>query len=165
MFRHFFDFEGHGHARFFEKGDLKYVILDLLKEKPRHGYEIIRAMEEHFHGFYSPSAGSVYPTLQLLEDMGYIKATEQDGKKVYTITEDGKRFLTEREEIFSKIRGRMQDWWQMGNREEFFDILHEIRGLMQTVGRKFPRLDREKIARIKEVVNKACRDIQEIIEE
>ncbi|MCR4394616.1 MAG: PadR family transcriptional regulator [Dehalococcoidales bacterium] len=165
MFRHFFDVEGHGHARFFEKGDLKYVILDLLKEKPRHGYEIIRAMEEHFHGFYSPSAGSIYPTLQLLEDMGYIKASEQDGKKVYTITEDGKRFLTEREEIFSKIRGRMQDWWQLGNREEFFDILHEIRGLMQAVGRKFPRLDHEKVARIKEVVHKACQDIQAIIEE
>jgi DNA-binding PadR family transcriptional regulator len=69
MFRHFFEFEGHGHghARFFEKGDLKYVILDLLKDKPRHGYEIIRALEDRFHGF-TPSAGSVYPTLQLLDD-------------------------------------------------------------------------------------------------
>ena len=55
--RRFFEFEGR--ARLFEKGDLKYVILDLLKDKPRHGYEIIRALEERFHGFYTPSAGSV----------------------------------------------------------------------------------------------------------
>ena len=59
MFRgHFFEFDKH--ARLFEKGDLKYVILDLLKDKPRHGYEIIRALEERFHGFYTPSAGSVW---------------------------------------------------------------------------------------------------------
>ena len=68
--------------RLFEKGDLKYVILDLLKDKPSHGYEIIRALEERFHGFYSPSAGSIYPTLQLLEDMGHVKSSEADGKKV-----------------------------------------------------------------------------------
>lgn len=54
----------------FQKSDVKYVILDLLNEKPSHGYEIMRALEERSHGFYSPSAVSVYPTLQLLEDMG-----------------------------------------------------------------------------------------------
>ena len=53
----------------FEKGDLKYVILDLLKDEPSHGYEVIRKLEERSRGFYSPSPGSVYPTLQLLEDM------------------------------------------------------------------------------------------------
>ena len=84
------------HSRMFEKGDLKYVVLDLLKDKPSHGYEIIRAMEERFMGFYTPSAGSIYPTLQLLEDMGYVKALEQDGKKVYSITEEGKSFLKQR---------------------------------------------------------------------
>ena len=62
--RPFFPFERQ--PRFFEKGDLKYVILNLLKDKPSHGYEIIRAMEELFHGLYTPSAGSVYPTLQML---------------------------------------------------------------------------------------------------
>ena len=88
MFRgHFPGFERHAHL--FERGHLKYVILDLLKDKPAHGYEIIKALEERFHGFYSPSAGSVYPTLQLLEDMGYVKSSDQDGKKVYTITAEG----------------------------------------------------------------------------
>ena len=53
----------------FQKGDLKYVILDLIKDKPRHGYEIIRELEEMSHGLYTPSPGAVYPTLQMLEEL------------------------------------------------------------------------------------------------
>ena len=104
--RHFHPFEQH--SRLFEKGDLKYVILDLLKDKPSHGYEIIRALENRFHGFYSPSAGSIYPTLQLLEDMSYVKSTEQDGKKVYTITEEGRKFLHDQEATMDKIKDHMR---------------------------------------------------------
>ena len=52
------------------RGDLKYVILDLIKDQPSHGYEVMRALEGRFRGFYSPSPGSVYPTLQMLEDLG-----------------------------------------------------------------------------------------------
>ena len=69
MFHRYY-YENDRRSRFFERGDLKYVILDLLTDKPRHGYEIIRELEDRFHGFYTPSAGKVYPTLQLLEDMG-----------------------------------------------------------------------------------------------
>jgi len=88
--------------RLFEKGDLKYVILDLLKEKSSHGYEIIRAMEESFHGFYSPSAGSVYPTLQMLDDMGYASSSEHDGKKIYTISNEGNQFLEEHKQDINR---------------------------------------------------------------
>src|SRR5215475_1935090 len=76
----------------FESGEVKYVILRLLKEKPRHGYEIIRALEEKMGGCYTPSAGTVYPTLQLLEDQGYIRAVETEGKKVYHVTPAGESF-------------------------------------------------------------------------
>ena len=68
-------------GRVFEQGDLKYVILSLLDEKPRHGYEIIKALEEKSGGSYSPSPGTVYPTLTMLEEMGYAKATTEDGGK------------------------------------------------------------------------------------
>ena len=61
----------HGRAaRLFEQGDLKYVILRLLEEKPRHGYEIIKDLESRFGGSYAPSPGTVYPTLTMLEDLG-----------------------------------------------------------------------------------------------
>jgi DNA-binding PadR family transcriptional regulator len=161
MFRHFFEFEGR--SRMFEKGDLKYVILDLLKDKPAHGYEIIRALEDRFHGFYSPSAGSVYPTLQLLEDMGYLKSSEQDGKKVYTITEEGKKFLREKEETVDKIKGHMQGCWEY--RGDFHETFHELRDLAFLLRRKVQKVDSDKLARIKEVISKACRDIESIVDE
>ncbi len=95
-----------GGERMFRKGDFKYLILDLLKDKPRHGYEIIRELEERFHGFYSPSPGVVYPTLQYLEEMGYVTSKEQDGKKVYTITDEGLKHLAEEKDIIDDIRCR-----------------------------------------------------------
>jgi DNA-binding PadR family transcriptional regulator len=159
--RHFFKFERH--SRLFEKGELKYVILDLLKDKPSHGYEIIRALEERFSGFYTPSAGSVYPTLQLLEDMGYISSSERDGKKTYTITDEGRKFLTEREEIIDKIKCHMKDWWNPRSREEFRETIHELRDLGHLVGRKVHGLDPEKLARIREVISHACHDIEDIV--
>src|SRR6187399_3114290 len=74
-------------GRMFDQGDLKYVILQLLEEKPRHGYEIIKAIEERFGGAYAPSPGTVYPTLTMLEDMGHARVEpEEGGKKVYHIT-------------------------------------------------------------------------------
>lgn len=95
-------------GRVFEQGDLKYVILKLLAEKPRHGYEIIKELEEQFGGTYAPSAGTVYPTLALLEDMGYASVTlESGGKKVYSITPEGSAYLEENkgavEDVFERI--------------------------------------------------------------
>jgi DNA-binding PadR family transcriptional regulator len=94
----------------FEQGDLKYVILQLLSEKPRHGYEIIKALEERLGGTYSPSPGAVYPTLTMLEDMGYAREMTGDGgKKVYEITPEGRAYLEENkgsvDEIFDRIAG------------------------------------------------------------
>lgn len=162
--RHFHEFSAHGPSRFFERGHLKYVILDLLKDKSRHGYEIIREIEESFHGFYSPSAGSVYPTLQLLEDMGYVRSVEQDGKKIYTITDEGKRFLVEREETVNKIKEHMHAWWgATGQHAEFRDMMHEFRGLAQNLVWKGRHIEPEKITKIKEVLSRARQDIETIL--
>jgi DNA-binding PadR family transcriptional regulator len=148
------------HSRMFEKGDLKYVVLDLLKDKPSHGYEIIRAMEERFMGFYTPSAGSIYPTLQLLEDLGYVKAVEQDGKKVYSITEEGKSFLTQRGETVERIKGHMRDW--EGNSDND-DLRHAARDLMFTIykiSRHSQNMNKEKLGKIKDIIARATADIK-----
>ena len=98
----------------FESGEVKFVILRLLKEKPRHGYEVIKALEEKLAGTYSPSAGTVYPTLQLLEDQGYVRVVEESGKKVYHITPEGEKFLEENrdavEDIFDRVRDTVRDF-------------------------------------------------------
>src|SRR5271168_1542146 len=82
-------------ARMLASGDLRLIILALLSEKPRHGYEIIKAIEEHSSGVYSPSPGMVYPALTYLEELGYA-ASESDGtKKLFRITEAGTAHLNE----------------------------------------------------------------------
>jgi len=84
------------------------VILRLLEEKPRHGYEIIKELEGRFGGSYVPSPGTVCPTLTMLEDMGYARAIpEEGGKKVYEITDEGRKYLAEHsttvDDIFERI--------------------------------------------------------------
>lgn len=93
----------------FESGEMKYVILTLLREKPRHGYEVIKALEERMGGCYTPSAGTVYPTLQLLEDQGYVRAVDADGKKVYHVTDEGIAFLEEHKDLITDILDRVRD--------------------------------------------------------
>jgi DNA-binding PadR family transcriptional regulator len=95
-------------GRMFEQGDLRYVVLRLLEEKPRHGYEIIKALEERFNGAYAPSPGVVYPTLQLLEDQGFARVMPMaEGKKVYEITEAGRAYLAENRETVDSIFDRI----------------------------------------------------------
>jgi DNA-binding PadR family transcriptional regulator len=95
-------------GRMFEQGDLKLVILQLLADKPRHGYEIIKELEERSGGRYSPSPGTVYPTLTLLEDMGYAVATpEESGKKVYAITEAGRGYLADNRSTADEVLERL----------------------------------------------------------
>jgi DNA-binding PadR family transcriptional regulator len=150
-------------SRLFERGDLKYVILDLIKDKPIHGYEIIRELEKRFHGFYSPSAGSVYPTLQLLEDMGYVKPLEQDGKKVYTITEEGRKFLFEREETMDKIKAQMRGWWGLENHQEVQAIMEQMKNLGMMLHHQIREAGPEKLGKIKDILAKAVRDINEVV--
>lgn len=81
-------------GRVFDHGDLRYVLLRLIADKPSHGYELIKAIEEKFGGMYSPSPGVVYPTLTLLEELGHLRAETGGGsKRLYAITEDGTAFL------------------------------------------------------------------------
>lgn len=94
MGRHF-PFGGGPRPRMFERGYLKFALLGLLKEGPKHGYEMMRNLEDRMGGFYAPSAGAIYPTLQLLEDRGWATSATVDGKKVYTITDEGRRALDE----------------------------------------------------------------------
>jgi DNA-binding PadR family transcriptional regulator len=161
MFR--FHFEGGGRrSRFFGKGDLKYIILDLLKDRPAHGYEIMRALEEQFHGLYSPSAGSVYPTLQLLEDMGYVKAAEQDGKKVYTITEAGLKFLKDSEATVGRIKGHMHEWWE-DNRDDIRDTFRDVRDLGRYIREESVRMTQEQKEAIKTEIAETIARIRKII--
>ena len=97
-----------GRRRMFDQGDIRVVILKLISEKPSHGYEIIKAIEDRLGGAYSPSPGIVYPALTLLEEQGLIRVETTDGpRKLYAITPEGKTELERNramaEEIFARI--------------------------------------------------------------
>ena len=80
---------GRRSGRVFDHGELRHVVLALIAEKPRHGYEIIKAIEDRLAGTYSPSPGVIYPTLTMLEELGQATVAESEGKKLYAITPDG----------------------------------------------------------------------------
>ncbi len=85
-------------GRMFDGGELKLVILALIAEKPRHGYEIIKELGERVGDDYSPSPGVVYPTLTMLEEMGLASVSQDDqGRKLYAVTPEGERALAELE--------------------------------------------------------------------
>src|SRR5262245_17769288 len=76
-----------------ERGGVKYLLLDALSDAPRHGYEIMQVIEERSRGAYRPSPGVVYPTLELLAETGLVRASEKEGRKIYEITEAGRKEL------------------------------------------------------------------------
>ena len=152
--------------RMFERGDLKYVILDLLRDQPRHGYDIIRALEERFRGMYSPSPGSVYPTLQLLEDQGYVTSSQQDGKRVYAITDEGRRFLEERAETLEGIHARTSAGWGGDAHAELGALAGELGELARSLFRQSTHRalqDPERVRRLRAAVARARADIESIL--
>lgn len=112
----------HGHhrggrhgGRLFDYGDLRLLLLAMIAERPRHGYELIKAIEERFGGSYTPSPGVIYPTLAWLDDMGYATVeSEGTGRKLYRITTEGEAFLTANREAADALLKRADDPGRQG---------------------------------------------------
>jgi DNA-binding PadR family transcriptional regulator len=94
-------------GRIFAQGDLRLVMLALIAGKPRHGYELIKAIEERLAGTYTPSPGVIYPTLTLLEEIGQVTATTEGSRKLYTLTPEGEQALAEQKAVVDAIFARM----------------------------------------------------------
>jgi DNA-binding PadR family transcriptional regulator len=149
----------------FEQGDLKYVILRLLEEKPRHGYEIIKELESRFGGSYAPSPGTVYPTLTMLEDLGFAKVVpEEGGKKIYEITDEGRKHLAEHsttvDDIFERIARFVGGITDVPMRDLNSSFQRLARATYKTATTHLD--DKELIQKIREVIQKAADDIEAI---
>jgi DNA-binding PadR family transcriptional regulator len=141
------------------RGDLKYLILELLQKKPMHGYEIMKVLSETFKGFYFPSAGAVYPTLQALEDMQYITCSPDVGKKVYSVTPDGRKFLEDKSERFEKIRERKNHHLK---RKDLM-ILRDCESITNLVMSNFEDLTPEEREEIDRMIGETKNKIREIV--
>ncbi len=93
--------------RMLATGDLRLIALALIAEQPRHGYEIIKVLEEKTSGWYAPSPGMVYPTLTFLEEAGYVTAQTEGAKKLYAITDEGRAYLAENRDFVDAVLDRL----------------------------------------------------------
>jgi DNA-binding PadR family transcriptional regulator len=149
----------------FEQGDLKYVILQLLEEKPRHGYEIIKELEDRFSGAYSPSPGTVYPTLTMLVDLGFAVAREEEGgKKIYEITDAGRAHLAEHRTTVDDIFERMAQFGSSLFGGKMSDVNRAFADLGRAVyGTAFRRnVEGDVLAKMREVLERAAKEIDEL---
>lgn len=150
--------------RIFDRGDLKYMILELLRDRPMHGYEVMRALEETSGGAYTASPGSVYPTLQSLEDDGYVSSEESDGRKVYTITEEGRAFLDTNQDRVEQILHRIGEFAKHFSGAPMTDVTRSFMRLAHASFEQSIRRvgDESSMDRMREILEKAAREIENV---
>ena len=153
-------------GRVFGRGDLKYVILSLLKERPMHGYEVMRALEEESGGCYTASPGSVYPTLQMLEDRGYVASAEEDGKRVYRITDEGLAFLDKSRDKVEDIRDRISDFVESFTGAPMRDLSKSFVRFAQASFENAVHNtgNEDHLAKLKEILDRATREMESVWE-
>ncbi len=150
---------GHGGGRR-RRGDIRTAVLAALEEAPAHGYEIIQRFEEKTAGAWRPSAGSIYPTLQLLEDEGLVRSYERDGKKVYELTDEGR---TAAEQRVADAGGNVWASGQISRRyREYGDALKQLHlAARQAVITGNP----ETLAKVNEILTDARKRIYTLLAE
>ncbi|MFB4277265.1 PadR family transcriptional regulator [Nonomuraea sp. MTCD27] len=112
-------------GRFFGPGELRLAVLALIAEQPGHGYQVMSRLADRFNGTYEPSAGSIYPTLQLLEDEGLVRVEPVDGRKVHHVTDEGRRVAEEHAAEIARLWGRAasRGEWGMFREPEAAEII------------------------------------------
>lgn len=150
-------------GRFFEQGDLRWVLLSLIAEKPSHGYELIKAIEERLGGAYSPSPGVVYPTLTLLEDMGLIAAAQSEGaRKAFAITDEGRATLEKNKGAVEAIFARMAQVAEFVGGGPAPQIIRAMENLRTALRLKLEggKLTEDQVARIAAALDGAAKAVE-----
>jgi DNA-binding PadR family transcriptional regulator len=136
-----------------ERGEIRYLVLEAIAQQPRHGYEIMQHIEQRASGAYRPSPGVIYPTLQMLEELGHAKVVEQDGRKVYTITDAGRRELDENRRAVDDFYQRFQEEPWEAYAEDFAELMRAVSRLVKSF-RRGPRMTPDAIRAIREALEK-----------
>ena len=151
--------------RMFESGELRLVLLKLIADEPRHGYDLIRAIEELTGGEYAPSPGIVYPTLTLLQDMGLIEEAAGEGpRKPFQVTEEGRAHLEERSEEVEGLFERLSDLKPRGDHMAGSAIGRAVKNLMTALSHRVSRdgLDEELLHEIAAILDEAAQRIDRV---
>jgi DNA-binding PadR family transcriptional regulator len=148
--------------RFFKQGEVRIALLSLLEEQASHGYELMKRLEERSGGMYKASAGSVYPVLQQLEDEGLVRQVEQDGKKIYHLTESGAREVEAHRDDIDAIWKRAHGWKDWGSTmgPETAEIWGSWGRLSKAAFAAAARSDFEEMEQIREILDRARAELE-----
>jgi DNA-binding PadR family transcriptional regulator len=144
-----------------EHGDLKMLVLHLIAEKPRHGYEIIKEIEDLAGGAYAPSPGVVYPTLTLLEDLGQAASTAEGSRKSYAITDSGTQVLAENQDAVAAILTRIADAKPRESAQPVMRAMENLANVLRTKVRAKAGSP-EVVAKIVDTLDAIARKIEEM---
>lgn len=153
-----------GGRRRFDGDELRLILLKLIAETPRHGYDLIREIEGRTGGAYAPSPGVVYPTLTLLDEMGLAEAQASDGnKRVFVITADGEAHLRERADAVATLMARLSDLGDAQARDERMPVRRAMHNLKSAVlGRVSSGVSDEQLHAIVDIIDDAARRIERL---
>jgi DNA-binding PadR family transcriptional regulator len=151
-------------GRFFAHGDLRLVILNMIAEKPRHGYELIKEIEDSVAGAYTPSPGVIYPTLTLLEELGYVVAEADGAKKLYAITDEGRAFLTANQATVDALRERMAEASHTHGRGRAVSIMRAMENLKMALRLRAAsgNLNEETIEAAAAIIDEAAKKVERL---
>ena len=166
----------HGHrfgpwvweGRFFEKGELPLAILSLLEDGPKHGYELMKNLEQRLGGIYQASAGTTYPTLQQLQDQELVTSRSADGgKRVYELTKSGRDLLEEKAEALRSMwqRADEEEWggWRQAHDERASEIMRPAFRLMRTaMCSVVDSDDPEHVDRVRDILRRTRHEIRDL---
>jgi DNA-binding PadR family transcriptional regulator len=156
---------GRGRRRMFGSGELRLVLLKLIADEPRHGYDLIRAIEEMTHGDYAPSPGVIYPTLTMLQDMGLIEEQASEGaRKKFAVTEDGRKHLEENSEEIEALMERLEESGETRRRGSSPHLGRAVGNLMQALRNRVAHegWDETLVHEITEILDEAARRIERL---
>lgn len=151
--------------RVFESGELRLVLLKLIADEPRHGYDLIRAIEELTGGEYAPSPGVVYPTLTLLQDMGLIEESEAEGqRKAYSATDDGRAHLEEKSDEVNELFERLEEMAPRQRHSGGPPIGRAVKNLMTALSHRVGRdgFDEQLLHEIAAILDDAAQRIERV---
>jgi DNA-binding PadR family transcriptional regulator len=156
---------GRGRRRVFESGELRLVLLKLIADEPRHGYDLIRAIEELTGGEYAPSPGVIYPTLTLLQDMGLIEEAEAEGaRKAFQVTTEGREHLDEKSNEVEALFERLEELAPEQQGMSGAPIGRAMKNLMNALGHRIKRegFDEELLHDIAAILDEAAQRVERV---
>jgi DNA-binding PadR family transcriptional regulator len=148
--------------KMFDAGSLRYVVLHLIAERPRHGYEIIKEIEDRVGGGYSPSPGVIYPILSLLEDLGHVATAPEGNKKLHTITPEGQSDLDQNRALVDGVLAQLGARGRGASSSGLREALHAVREALVTRVRGDVALSSEQLAAMRAALDEAAEKIRKI---